>query len=118
MRRNSPLPDPILLILASIGIIFLLWLPRWPALNRFVMVDEPRWLMRSANFYKALSLNDYRSTFQREHPGVTTMWAGTLGFLSRFPEYRGTGLGQIEPAQFHYHMKNLAKVPPIELLAA
>src|SRR3972149_6777991 len=105
-------------VLALVLIVLAIWLPRGLALDQFVTPDEPLWLNRSANFYYALGQRDFASTYQREHPGVTTMWAGTLGFLSRFPEYRGTGLGQIEPAQFHYHMKNLAKVPPIELLAA
>ena len=105
-------------VLALIVIVLATWLPRGLALDQFATPDEPLWLNRSANFYYALGQRDFASTYQREHPGVTTMWAGTLGFLSRFPEYRGTGLGQIEPAQFHYHMKNLAKVPPIELLAA
>jgi len=105
-------------VLALIVIVLATWLPRGLALDQFVTPDEPLWLNRSANFYYALAQRDFASTYQREHPGVTIMWAGTLGFLSRFPEYRGTGLGQIDPAQFHYHMKNLAKVPPIELLAA
>src|SRR3990170_6221097 len=105
-------------VLALIIIILATWLPRGLALDRFVTPDEPLWLTRSANFYYALAQRDFASTYQREHPGVTIMWAGTLGFLSRFPEYRGSGLGQIEPDQFHYHMENLAKVPPIELLAA
>src|SRR3990170_2626474 len=103
-------------VLALIIIILATWLPRGLALDRFVTPDEPLWLTRSANFYYALAQRDFASTYQREHPGVTIMWAGTLGFLSRFPEYRGSGLGQIEPDQFHYHMENLAKVPPIELL--
>jgi len=105
-------------VLALIVIILAIWLPRGLALNRFVTPDEPLWLYRSANFYFALGQRDFASTFQKEHPGVTIMWAGTLGFLIRFPEYRGSGLGQIEMDQFHYHMNNLAKVPPIELLTA
>src|SRR3990170_1461363 len=105
-------------VLALIFIVLAIWLPRGLALDQFVTPDEPLWLNRSANFYYALGQRDFASTYQREHPGVTIMWAGTLGFLSRYPEYRGSGLGQIDPAQFHYHMKNLARVPPIELLAA
>jgi hypothetical protein len=105
-------------VLALIVIVLATWLPRGLALDQFVTPDEPLWLNRSANFYYALGQRDFASTYQREHPGVTIMWAGTLGFLSRYPEYRGSGLGQIDPAQFHYHMKNLARVPLIELLAA
>jgi hypothetical protein len=64
-----------------------LLLPRLLDLSRYVTVDEPLWLIRSANFYQALAAGDWQDTFQREHPGVTILWAGTLGFLLRFPEY-------------------------------
>ncbi len=57
------------------------------ALDQFVTIDERKWLARSANFYYALAHGDLAATFQREHPGVTVMWAGTLGFLQRFPAY-------------------------------
>jgi len=70
------------------GLILLaLWLPRGLALDRFVTVDEPKWLLRSANFYNALVRGNLKDTFQREHPGVTITWAGTAGFLWRFPGY-------------------------------
>jgi Dolichyl-phosphate-mannose-protein mannosyltransferase len=64
-----------------------LLLPRLLQLSHYVTVDEPLWLIRSANFYHALAAGDWKDTFQREHPGVTIMWAGTLGFLLRFPDY-------------------------------
>jgi hypothetical protein len=73
----------LLLILLAIGLL----LPRLLELSRYVTVDEPLWLIRSANFYQALAGGDWQDTFQREHPGVTIMWAGTIGFLLRFPEY-------------------------------
>ena len=63
------------------------WLPRTLALEQFVTIDERKWLARSANFYQAISHADFAATFQREHPGVTVMWAGTLGFLAYFPTY-------------------------------
>ncbi len=63
------------------------WLPRVLALDTFVTTDERKWLARSANFTLALTQGDFANTFQREHPGVTVMWAGTLGFLTHFPTY-------------------------------
>src|SRR5262245_53758110 len=63
------------------------WLPRSLALDRFVTADERLWLTRSANFYRALTHGDLAGTFQREHPGVTVMWAGTFGFVTNFPDY-------------------------------
>jgi len=56
-------------------------------------VDETIWLMRSANFYYALGQKDTVHTNQRNTPGVISMWAGTIGFLIEFPEYRGHGQG-------------------------
>jgi len=65
-----------------------IWVPRGLQLGKFVTADEPLWLERSANFYCALSKGALANTFQREHPGVTTMWAGTLGFLWQAPDYK------------------------------
>ncbi|MCC6705644.1 MAG: hypothetical protein IT334_12250 [Thermomicrobiales bacterium] len=53
----------------------------------FVTTDEPFWLGRSANFFRAMRQGDYQYTFQMAHPGVTTMWAGAASFLWSFPEY-------------------------------
>ena len=71
------------------------WLPRVVALDAFVTIDERKWLARSANFYHAISEGDLANTFQREHPGVTVMWAGTLGFLQKFPDYVTQTPGQV-----------------------
>ncbi len=63
------------------------WLPRILVVGRFVTPDERKWLTRSANFYQAISHGDFAQTFQREHPGVTIMWAGMAGFLTTYPTY-------------------------------
>ena len=73
----------LLLFLLALALL----LPRSLELSRYVTVDEPLWLIRSANFYQALAAGDWPDTFQRGHPGVTVMWAGTIGFLLRFPDY-------------------------------
>jgi hypothetical protein len=77
-------------------------LPRGLALDRLVTPDEVTWLTASSNFYLALARGDFAHTYQLEHPGVTTMWAGSAGFLWRFPEYRTEAsgpmvLGEQEP---------------------
>jgi 4-amino-4-deoxy-L-arabinose transferase-like glycosyltransferase len=72
---------------ALILLILALALPRLTALDRYVTIDEPTWLMNSANFYQALWTRDWKNTYQLEHPGVTITWAGTLGFLWKFPGY-------------------------------
>ena len=73
----------------------ILWLPRGLMLNRFVAVDERSWLTRSGNFYLALNEGDFAHTFQRYHPGVTTMWLGMAGFLWRYPGYAADAAAQI-----------------------
>jgi len=54
-------------------------LPRLGALERYVTPDELHWVDRSIRFSQALSRGDLASTIQAGHPGVTTMWLGSLG---------------------------------------
>ena len=74
--------------------------PRLFALDRFVTVDEPRWLVRSANMYLAISRGDWVQTYLREHPGVITMWAGTAGLLWRFPGYSRVATDWVDEAGY------------------
>ena len=74
-----------------------MWLPRGLKLDQFVTVDESKWLVRSANFYEALANDHFQHTFQHGHPGVTIMWAGTLGYVLTFPDYP-----QVTPGQFNW----------------
>lgn len=73
------------------------WLPRGFKLDQFVTVDESKWLVRSANFYEAIANDHLQHTFQHGHPGVTIMWAGTLGYVLTFPDYP-----QVAPGQFNW----------------
>lgn len=66
------------------------------AIGKSVTADEPKWLRRSANFYEALATGDLAATYQREHPGVTVMWAGMAGYLARFPGYTAAARGSID----------------------
>lgn len=104
-------------LLALVVIILVSFLPRALNLAAFITPDEHFWLTRSANFYYALAQRDFASTYQKEHPGVTTMWAGTAGFLTRYPGYRGSGLGQATSPQLHYYLESLAGIPPLDILA-
>jgi Dolichyl-phosphate-mannose-protein mannosyltransferase len=82
VRREDGIHAAVLLLL-----ILALALPHLTALDRYVTIDEPLWLMRSANFYAALWNKDWKNTYQAEHPGVIITWAGTAGFLWKFPGY-------------------------------
>jgi hypothetical protein len=95
-----------------------MWLPRGLALDRFATVDEPKWLMRSANFYHAFSQGQWRFTFQREHPGVTVTWAGAAGFFWKFRNYVDVRPGQIErPGRLHLFLRN-RNIESLDLLVA
>ena len=86
---------PLIIRLSPLLIFAVLWLPRAFSLTQFVTPDEPRWLTRSANFYQALATGDFAATYQTEHPGVTTMWSGLLGFVLTFPDYPTAVPGQM-----------------------
>ncbi|MFN8484818.1 MAG: hypothetical protein U0768_17430 [Anaerolineae bacterium] len=47
-------------------------------LDVFVAADELRWVCRSLSFGQALASAHPRDTFLTGHPGVITMWLGTL----------------------------------------
>lgn len=90
---------------------------RLPALGRFVTTDEALWLRRSANFYLAVSEGDWASTFQSEHPGLVTQWAGAAGFWLRFPSYAQVGEPEVHDAELLRIMENRG-VGPMQVLAA
>lgn len=48
-------------------------------LDIFLTPDETRWACRSTNFWSALAEGRWTETYQKEHPGVVTMWLGGLG---------------------------------------
>lgn len=81
-KQNLPL------ILSTILVFVALLFPRVLKLGQFVTADEPLWLARSANFTIALLRDDFINTYQKEHPGVTILWAGAGGFLWQYPEIR------------------------------
>ena len=73
-----------------VALLALALVPRILGLGTFLTVDEPNWFIRSARFAQALTLGDWAGTSQTNHPGVTTMWSGTMGLLAyHFPLGRG-----------------------------
>lgn len=106
--------------LALLAVLLVMTLvPRMVALDRLSTPDEPLWLARSANFYQALASGNLDDTYQYVHPGVTVTWAGTLGYLWKYPDYaddagkqvenRGSELPEILAAHGH---------SPLEMLVA
>jgi hypothetical protein len=80
---------------AVVLLLAVILLPRAVALDRLVTPDEAHWLTRSGNFYYALSRGEFADTYQIEHPGVLTMWAGMLAFVSHYPTYSDEVPGQL-----------------------
>ena len=117
MLKSHSLRQIILDLAALLLVLLALALPRAGELARFVTPDEQLWLTRSANFYEALSRRDYAATFQREHPGVTTMWAGAAGFWRLFPAYKDLAPGQVNLDKFNeFMLRNVAPVSRLEVL--
>ncbi len=86
-------------ITLSVLIFLLALLPRLPELGRFLTPDEFLWVDRSRNFLAGLTNPNYECdpaldewqpetglgcTVRTGHPGVTTMWSGSLGFWLRW----------------------------------
>jgi len=57
--------------------------PRAFALGHSVTPDEPNWVYRTLNFGAALARGDWAGSVQAGHPGVTTMWLGSLGLAAQ-----------------------------------
>ena len=114
-KKNVPV-----LIITFCLLFLAAWLPRMAGLDQLVTVDEPKWLTRSANFYQAIANGQANDTYQSEHPGVTIMWAGTLGFLQQYPAY-----AKDVPGQFTWETPELERwlaaengPTPLDLLQA
>jgi hypothetical protein len=79
-------------------LLLVLIIPSWVINNdRVVNVDEPRWVIRGANFYYALANREFENTYYEYHPGVTNMWIVATAMNFYFPEYRGLGQGYFDP---------------------
>jgi 4-amino-4-deoxy-L-arabinose transferase-like glycosyltransferase len=83
--------------IVSLALFLLAFIPRVPDLGRFLTADEFLWIDRSRNFLAGLTDPAYQCdsvveqwqfvaqglacTLRTGHPGVTTMWTGSFGFL-------------------------------------
>ncbi len=111
----SSTPKKSFLFFALLGIFLAVLLPRIFELDRFVTIDEPEWIYQGGNFYYALGQRDFAGTYRRNHPGVTTMWAGAVGFMIEFPEYRGLGQGYIPTTKMEAFLES-KDIKSIDLL--
>ncbi|MCA9833890.1 MAG: hypothetical protein KC435_08100 [Thermomicrobiales bacterium] len=107
--------------LALVSVVFLYAGIRLLDLNRLVTTDEPFWLGASANFYRALRTGEYAYTYQLEHPGVMTLWAGAIAFWLRFPEYSSLVSGNLDGLGGMYSIESVLRSlnhDPLALMVA
>ncbi len=64
---------------------------RLAGLNSFLTPDETVWVTGTTQFLAALSANDWAATNVSGHPGVTTLWAGSLGLMAKWLFARSPG---------------------------
>src|SRR5688572_12597326 len=70
--------------------------------DRAFNIDEPWWVISSANFYYAFTHRDFENTYFEYHPGVTNMWIFSTTLHFYFPEYRGFGEGLFDQRKPHF----------------
>jgi hypothetical protein len=70
--------------------------------DRVFNIDEPWWVISSANFYYAVTQRDFENTYFEYHPGVTNMWIISTALHFYFPEYRGMGQGFFDQRKPHF----------------
>lgn len=70
--------------------------------DRAFNIDEPWWVISSANFYYAVTHRDFENTYFEYHPGVTNMWIFSTAMHVYFPEYRGYGQGFFDQRKPHF----------------
>ncbi len=70
-------------LIAALSIFIIAFITRSGALKQYISPDEPSWVWRSLHFSQALARGDWAGTAQIGHPGVTTMWLGSLGILAK-----------------------------------
>lgn len=90
-------------ILGLALLLLVVILPSWLIENdRVVNVDEPRWIIRGANFYYAVTHREFEKTIFEYHPGVMNMWIVGAAMHIYFPEYRGFGQGYFDPLKMKF----------------
>ncbi|MGB9673333.1 MAG: hypothetical protein ACPL3P_04285, partial [Anaerolineales bacterium] len=103
-------------IFVTLIVLLALGIPRLKDAYHYVMVDEPLWLYRSANFLNALKQQSWINTYQINHPGVITMWVGASGLFIFHPEVYQAQTKQLNLRQFESLLSQL-NVSPLDILA-
>lgn len=79
---RTPAPSRLTLWLIAALLFCLAFVPRAVGLGRFLTIDESyHWFHRAPSFLAALREGNWAATNLIGHPGVITMWLGSLGLL-------------------------------------
>lgn len=116
MLQNKPI-RPLQKFILFILLAGAFFIPRLSHIGQYVTADEAKWLMRSGNFYYALATGDFAQTYQREHPGVTIMWAGAAAYFLEFPDYVRFGPDNFTRPQRLQDYLEEHQQEPLEILA-
>jgi len=89
ITRNDAqlLPTPLwrawpLVQISYVVVVFVAIIPRVLGLGSFLTVDEiDHWIGRVGQFLVAIQSGNFAATAITSHPGVTTMWLGSLGLV-------------------------------------
>ena len=106
------------IVLALLVVCVATWSPRIRGLYLYVTTDEHLWLTRSAQFYYAILHKDYAATYQKEHPGVTIMWAGAAGFAQAATLFRDRPIRQLNADQFANYINLVDDTSFLKILVA
>ena len=74
----------VVLSFVLVALILLTFLPRTLSLSKHWSSDEDLWMQRSQTFFFALKNGQFKETLPAYHPGVPTMWLGSLALWSTY----------------------------------
>lgn len=99
---------PLAVIAAMLAVFVAALLPRTLELGSFVTVDEGyHWFGRAERFSTALAEGNYAATNLIGHPGVTTMWLGSIGVWLRGALEAAGNAAIVDP----YWQRTLLRLP-------
>lgn len=75
-----------LFVIIVIMSAFAILIPRGTSLEAHWSSDEELWIERSFNFFIALSRGEWQDTFLSHHPGVITMWLGSIPLWFKYQD--------------------------------
>lgn len=113
VRKRLPLAVPLILLLVALYTLI-----RLANLDALVTTDEPLWLGRSANFYRALRAGQLEYTYQAAHPGILTMWTGALAYAIHAPEYTRLAPANLDDVRSIDTVLRRIDIDPLSMMVA